>query len=49
MSRQDDGTWTVTVYLNPGSYRYFFSVDKKKTLDPENPRSERGASILSLP
>lgn len=49
MARQDDGTWTVTLYLNPGSYRYFFSVDKKKQLDPENPHSEKGASLLSLP
>ncbi|MDD5302883.1 MAG: hypothetical protein PHS14_07195 [Elusimicrobia bacterium] len=49
MNRQDDGTWTVTLYLNPGSYRYFFSVDKKKQLDPENPRSEKGASLLTLP
>lgn len=49
MARQDDGTWTVTLYLNPGSYRYFFSVDKKKQLDPENPRSEKGASLLALP
>ncbi len=49
MSRQDDGTWTVTLYLNPGSYRYFFSVDKKKQLDPENPHSEKGASLLTLP
>ncbi len=49
MARQDDGTWTVTLYLNPGSYRYFFSVDKKKQLDPENSRSEKGASLLTLP
>ena len=49
MTRQDDGTWTVTLYLNPGSYRYFFSVDKKKQLDPENPNSEKGASLLTLP
>ncbi len=49
MDRQGDGTWTVTLYLNPGSYRYFFSVDKKKQLDPENPHSERGASVLSVP
>lgn len=49
MTRQDDGTWTVTLYLNPGSYRYFFSVDKKKQLDPENPHSEKGVSLLTLP
>jgi hypothetical protein len=49
MVRQDDGTWTVALYLNPGTYRYFFSVDKKKQLDPENPNSEKGASLLTLP
>lgn len=49
MARQDDGNWTVTLYLNPGTYRYFFSVDKKKELDPENTRSERGASLLTIP
>lgn len=49
MARQDDGTWTVTLYLNPGSYRYFFSVDKKKQLDPENSHSEKGASLLAIP
>lgn len=49
MNRGADGTWTVTLYLNPGSYRYFFSVDKKKQLDPENPHSEKGASLLSIP
>ena len=49
MSRDDNGTWTVTLYLNPGTYRYFFSVDKKKQLDPENPNSEKGASTLAIP
>ncbi len=49
MVRQDDGKWTVTLYLNPGSYRYFFSVDKKKVMDPENPLSEKGASLLTIP
>ena len=49
MNRQEDGTWSVLLYLNPGSYRYFFSVDKKKQLDPENPHSEKGASLLAIP
>jgi len=48
MIRKSDGTWTLTLYLHPGQYRYFFSVDKKKFLDPENPHSERGASLLTL-
>ena len=49
MTRQEDGTWSVTLYLNPGSYRYFFFVDKKKQMDPENPLSEKGASLLAIP
>jgi outer membrane biosynthesis protein TonB len=44
-----DGVWSVKLYLNRGQYRYFFAVDKKKTLDPENPRSDRGASLLTVP
>ncbi len=49
MTKDGDGVWSVKLYLNPGQYRYFFSVDKKKTLDPENPRSDRGASLLPVP
>ncbi len=49
MTRSDDGTWTVNLYLNPGTYRYFFSVDKKKQLDPANPLSDKSASLLTLP
>lgn len=49
MSRDGDGVWSVTLYLHPGRYRYFFSVDKKKVLDPENPQTDRGASVLSVP
>ena len=49
LARQEDGSWTVTLYLNPGQYRYFFSVDKKKQLDPENPNTEKGASVMSVP
>jgi len=50
MTRQDDGTWTLTLYLLPGcNYRYWFVVDGKKTLDPESRQVERGASVLALP
>ncbi|MDP3542196.1 MAG: hypothetical protein Q8T11_06950 [Elusimicrobiota bacterium] len=49
MSREGDGSWTVTLYLNPGTYRYFFAIDKKKQLDPENPLSDKGASLLTIP
>lgn len=43
------GGWTLKLYLNPGSYRYFFTVDKKKVLDPQNPRVDRGASVIVVP
>lgn len=49
MTKGSDGTWSVKLYLNPGQYRYFFAVDKRKTLDPENPNSDRGASLLTVP
>jgi hypothetical protein len=43
------GVWEVRVYLKPGRYRYFFAMDSKKMMDPENPRSERGASLVTVP
>jgi hypothetical protein len=49
MARRADGTWTTKLYLNPGQYRYFFFVDGRRTLDPANPHSDRGASLLTLP
>lgn len=49
MKGHDDGTWTITLYLTPNTYRYHFIVDGKKTLDPENPKTDRGASVLNVP
>jgi hypothetical protein len=49
MAKGDDGIWSVKLYLNPGQYRYFFSVDRKKILDPDNPRADRGASVVGVP
>jgi len=50
MVAQDEGGWTLTLYLLPGTnYRYWFLVNGKKTLDPENSQVERGASVLALP
>jgi hypothetical protein len=50
MVRQDEGVWSLTLYLLPGtSYRYWFLVNGKKTLDPENRQVDRGASVLALP
>jgi|GEM_PF-2222850 len=50
MVQQDAGVWTLTLYLLPGAeYRYWFLVNGKKTLDPENGQVQRGASVLVLP
>ncbi|MBI5208936.1 MAG: hypothetical protein HY927_03075 [Elusimicrobia bacterium] len=46
MVRGSDGTWTMTLFLTPNTYRYFFHVDGKKTVDPANSKIERGASVL---
>ncbi len=43
-----DEPWNVTIYLTPNTYRYHFIVDGKKTLDPGNPRTERGASVITI-
>lgn len=45
---QRDGAWTLTVYLTPNTYRYWFLVDGKKVLDPENATQSRGASVVSV-
>ena len=50
MTYKGDGTWSLSLHLLPGtSYRYWFVVDGRKVVDPENPRLERGASVLALP
>jgi HEAT repeat protein len=49
MVRSVDGTWSVSLPLGPGSYRYQFIVDGIKTLDPENAATDRGVSLLKVP
>ena len=50
MARRDDGFWTIKLHLLPStSYRYWFAVDGKKGLDPENPEVARGASVMNVP
>ncbi len=49
MKSHDGGDWTITLYLTPNTYRYHFIVDGKKTLDPENSNTDRGASVVTVP
>ena len=48
MVRSVDGTWSASMPLAPGSYRYFFLVDGQKTLDPDNTTIEKGASVMTV-
>ena len=48
MVSHPDGTWTLTLYLTPNTYRYWFLVNGKKTLDPHNPKTDRGASVMAV-
>ncbi len=49
MANRGEGHWGLTLYLTPDTYRYWFVVDGKKVLDPENPKTERDASLRSVP
>ncbi|MHB2025876.1 MAG: early set domain-containing protein [Elusimicrobiota bacterium] len=46
MIRKPKGLWVSTLYLMPGTYRYYFLIDGKKKEDPANSKRNRGASIL---
>jgi hypothetical protein len=48
MVSHPDGTWTLTLYLTPNTYRYWFVVNGKKTLDPSSARVDRGASVVTV-
>lgn len=48
MVKTGDGLWKVTLYLTPNTYRYYFLVDGKKTLDPQNQVVDRNASVLAV-
>jgi hypothetical protein len=47
MTKSSGGNWQIKLYLKPGSYRYYFLVNGKKTLDPHSPKI-RGYSVLNL-
>ncbi|MBI5623257.1 MAG: hypothetical protein HY924_05720 [Elusimicrobia bacterium] len=42
------GDWNLTLYLKPGSYRYWFLEDGKRKVDPRNSKVERGASVVVI-
>jgi enterochelin esterase-like enzyme len=50
LSKADNGVWSTTVGpVDPGAYRYNFSVDGVATIDPRNPAtSESNANTWSL-
>jgi 1,4-alpha-glucan branching enzyme len=48
MVKGADGDWQLTLYLQPGAYRYNFLVNGKKSLDPLNSKIDRGASVIQV-
>ena len=40
MERNDDGTWTITLRLVPGSYEYQFLADGMRMTDPAAPATD---------
>lgn len=48
MVAHDDGVWTITLYLTPNTYRYWFLVNGKHTLDPRNSKTDRNASVVTV-
>lgn len=48
MVKDSKDLWTLTLYLTPNTYRYYFIVDGKRTLDPRNPKTERNASVVAV-
>jgi len=49
MTKSPEGIWEVTLPVDPGAYRYNFSVDGVTTIDPKNPRtSESNGNTWSL-
>ncbi|OGR89862.1 MAG: hypothetical protein A3J74_03520 [Elusimicrobia bacterium RIFCSPHIGHO2_02_FULL_57_9] len=48
MVKNGDDVWKTTLYLTPNTYRYYFWVDGKKTLDPKNENTDRSASVIAV-
>ncbi|MDE2038752.1 MAG: hypothetical protein KGO96_08250 [Elusimicrobia bacterium] len=46
--RHRGGVWTLTLYLTPNTYRYWFLVNGEKRLDPHNSKKARGASVITV-
>lgn len=49
MVERSEGHWGITLYLTPNTYRYYFVIDGKKKLDPENANSDHGHSVMTVP
>jgi enterochelin esterase family protein len=49
MTKSPEGIWQLTVPVQPGAYRYTYTVDGVTTIDPRNPKtSESNANTWSL-
>jgi enterochelin esterase-like enzyme len=50
MTKADNGVWEITIGpISPGTYRYSFTVDGVRVVDPKNPNiSESNSNVSSL-
>lgn len=48
MKKEKPGVWRATVDILPGTYRYHYLINGKKTRDRYNPRHEGNDSILAV-
>ncbi|MEK7288463.1 MAG: glycogen-binding domain-containing protein [Elusimicrobiota bacterium] len=48
MNKEKPGTWRAGIEITPGTYRYHYLVEGKKTPDQYNPRREGNSSILII-
>ncbi|MBI4669056.1 MAG: hypothetical protein HY747_07695 [Elusimicrobia bacterium] len=48
MSKEKFGVWRIRIPAVPGTYKYNFISDGKKTTDRYNPRREGGSSIIVI-
>lgn len=48
MIKDENGNWSITLYLKSGKWNYRFNVDGTDMLDPNNPVSKFDSSILEI-
>ena len=48
LKKESPKTWTTSVRIKPGSYKYLYVVDGRRTKDPNNKKVQNGKSVLKV-